>query len=85
MITLILISLILISLILFYKRSLNKSNFLNCLYIDKSRIENAGRGIFTSKPIKKGTYLFSTLINGKITPPGAMINHCNNPNTNHVI
>ncbi len=79
--TLVLMSLIL--LILFYQ-NLNKSKILNTLYMDQSKIKNAGRGIFTTKPIKKGTFLFTTIINDRITPPGAMINHCNKSNTDHI-
>lgn len=79
--TIVLMSLIL--LILIYQNQ-NKSKILNTLYIDYSKIKNAGRGIFTTKPIKKGTFLFTTINNDRITPPGAMINHCSKPNTDHI-
>ena len=80
-IILVIVGLILL-LDIFY--NLNKSSILDSLYIDKSKIPNAGRGIFTIIPIKKGKFLFNTTINKKVTPPAAMVNHCINPNTYHI-
>ena len=81
----ILISCLVLSCILLYRNY--KYNYIipNNLYITNSNIIGGGRGMFTNKPIKKGTFLFPTLNNKIVTPPGAMINHCNNPNTAHYI
>lgn len=54
---------------------------MSSLYSDSSKIKGAGRGILTSKPIRKGAYLFTTIIDKNVTPAAAMINHCNKSNT----
>lgn len=39
-----------------------------------------GKGIFTKEVTYPGTYLFTAIHRKKITPTGAMINHCDKPN-----
>jgi len=58
-------------------------NVFNNLYVNQSQIDGGGRGIYTNTDLKKGTFLFYTIIDKNVTPPGAMINHCNKPNCYH--
>jgi hypothetical protein len=66
---------------LLFKELSTSDRIMSSLYSDDSKIKGAGRGIFTSKPIRKGAYLFTSIIDKRVTPQGAMINHCNKPNT----
>tara|TARA_E500000331_G_scaffold152769_1_gene148669 strand:+ start:513 stop:899 length:387 start_codon:yes stop_codon:yes gene_type:complete len=77
----ILVSILVILSSLLFKELADSDRILSCLYSEKSNIKGAGRGIFTRKAINKGKYLFTTIIKRKVTPAGAMINHCNRPNT----
>ena len=77
----IVVAILVIGTSLLFKELSTSDRILSCLYTGDSKIKGAGRGIFTSKPIKKGTYLFTSLIDKRVTPQGAMINHCNKPNT----
>ncbi len=80
-ICIILVSLLVIATALLFKELSDSDRILSSLYSDKSKIKGAGRGVFTREVIKEGKYLFTTIINKKVTPAGAMINHCNRPNT----
>ena len=80
-ICIIIIVFLIIGTLLLLNELSTSDRILTSLYIGKSKIKGAGRGIFTSQPIKKDTYLFTSIVNKKITPQGGMINHCNKSNT----
>ena len=80
-ICIILVSILVIVTALLFKELSGSDRILSSLYVEDSNIKGAGKGIFTSEAISKGKYLFTSIIDKKVTPAGGMINHCNKPNT----
>ena len=61
-ICIILVSVLVIATALLFKELSDSDRVLSSLYVEKSKIKGAGKGIFTNNAISKGKYLFTTII-----------------------